>query len=66
MKRWSTSVREEKRYLAKSLRFFFPGQVELQQMNLKNSYLTFTLDSKLIIPLCNLANSCLQLEEKGN
>lgn len=35
-------------------------------MDLKNSYLTFALDSKLIICVCNLVNSCLQLEDRGN
>lgn len=60
------NIREEKRYLAGPVRFLFPGLVELQQMDLKNSYLMFTVDPKLIIRLCTLVNSCLQLEDRGN
>lgn len=49
-----------------SHQILFPsGNVELQQTDLNNFYLAFTLGSKLIILLCSL-NSCLQLENRAN
>lgn len=60
------SQRREKMPGQASHQILFPsGNVELQQTDLNNSYLAFTLGSKLIIPLCSL-NSCLQLENRAN